>query len=40
VLDASREFLTRYLSERNQGLSALFERDLSEVWQGFTGELR
>lgn len=35
--DTTREFLIRHLSERNQGLSELLQRDLSRVWPGFTG---
>jgi hypothetical protein len=33
---STREFLTDHLSERNRGLSDLLQRDLSQVWQGFT----
>jgi Sulfotransferase family len=36
MLPATHEFLTRHMSERNLGLSAILQRDLSQVWHGFT----
>ena len=36
MLPATREFLTRHMSERNLALSELLQRDLSQVWHGFT----
>ena len=35
--DTTRQFLVEHLSRRNDGLSELLGRDLSEFWPGFTG---
>jgi len=35
--DVTRTFLQQHLSARNAGLSDMMGRDLSKVWQGFTG---
>jgi hypothetical protein len=37
MAESTRAYLTRHLSQRNLGLSKLLDRDLSEVWKGFTG---
>jgi len=37
MVESTRAYLTRHLSQRNLGLSKLLDRDLSEVWKGFTG---
>ena len=37
MLSTTREFLARHMSERNRGLSELLQRDLSKLWDGFTG---
>jgi hypothetical protein len=37
MLSTTKEFLARHMSERNRGLSELLQRDLSKVWDGFTG---
>lgn len=35
--DRTKAYLTEHLSRRNDGLSAFLDRDLSELWAGFTG---
>ena len=35
--ESTRIYLANHLSRRNQGLSELLRRDLSKVWQDFTG---
>jgi Sulfotransferase family len=37
IQELTRTYLANHLSQRNQGLSELLQRDLSEVWKDFTG---